>query len=31
MAGVVDAVDLLPRNRSVNAIDLSADGGWLLG
>ncbi|WP_369030928.1 MULTISPECIES: SDR family NAD(P)-dependent oxidoreductase [Streptomyces] len=31
MADVVDAVDFLLRNRSVNAIDLSVDGGWLLG
>ena len=30
MADVVDAVDFLLRNRSVNAIDLSVDGGWLL-
>ncbi|WP_105969845.1 SDR family NAD(P)-dependent oxidoreductase [Streptomyces geranii] len=31
MADVVDAVDFLLRNRSVNAVDLSVDGGWLLG
>ncbi|MDQ0936744.1 hypothetical protein [Streptomyces turgidiscabies] len=31
MADVVDAVDFLLRNRSVNAIDLSVDGGWALG
>ncbi|WP_327699005.1 SDR family NAD(P)-dependent oxidoreductase [Streptomyces sp. NBC_00459] len=31
MADVVDAVDFLLCNRSVNAIDLSVDGGWLLG
>jgi NAD(P)-dependent dehydrogenase (short-subunit alcohol dehydrogenase family) len=27
---IVDAVDFLIRNRSVNAIDLYVDGGWLL-
>ncbi|MEW2120547.1 SDR family oxidoreductase [Streptomyces sp. NPDC005474] len=31
MADIVDAVDFLLRNRSVNAIDLSVDGGWTLG
>jgi NAD(P)-dependent dehydrogenase (short-subunit alcohol dehydrogenase family) len=31
MADVVDAVDFLLRNRSVNAVGLSVDGGWLLG
>lgn len=31
MADVVDAVDFLLRNRSVNAVELSVDGGWLLG
>jgi NAD(P)-dependent dehydrogenase (short-subunit alcohol dehydrogenase family) len=31
MADIVDAVDFLLRNRSVNAIDLSVDGGWVLG
>ncbi|MEV5148626.1 SDR family NAD(P)-dependent oxidoreductase [Streptomyces sp. NPDC052727] len=30
MADVVDAVDFLLRNRSVNGIDLTIDGGWLL-
>jgi NAD(P)-dependent dehydrogenase (short-subunit alcohol dehydrogenase family) len=30
MADVVDAVDFLLRNRSVNGIDLYVDGGWLL-
>jgi NAD(P)-dependent dehydrogenase (short-subunit alcohol dehydrogenase family) len=30
MADVVDAVDFLVRNRSVNGIDLYVDGGWLL-
>jgi NAD(P)-dependent dehydrogenase (short-subunit alcohol dehydrogenase family) len=29
MADVVDAVDFLLRNRSVNGIDLDVDGGWL--
>ncbi|MCD9879610.1 SDR family NAD(P)-dependent oxidoreductase [Streptomyces guryensis] len=28
---VVDAVDFLLRNRSVNAMELNVDGGWLLG
>ncbi|MEU6355477.1 SDR family oxidoreductase [Streptomyces sp. NPDC047072] len=28
---VVDAVDFLLRNRSVNAVGLEVDGGWLLG
>jgi NAD(P)-dependent dehydrogenase (short-subunit alcohol dehydrogenase family) len=28
--GIVDAVDFLIRNRSVNGIDLYVDGGWLL-
>jgi NAD(P)-dependent dehydrogenase (short-subunit alcohol dehydrogenase family) len=31
MADVVDAVDFLLNNRSVNAVELSVDGGWLLG
>ncbi|MFC8517427.1 SDR family NAD(P)-dependent oxidoreductase [Streptomyces sp. NPDC057257] len=31
VADVVDAVDFLLRNRSVNAVELSVDGGWLLG
>jgi NAD(P)-dependent dehydrogenase (short-subunit alcohol dehydrogenase family) len=31
MADVVDAVDFLLRNRSVNAVELTVDGGWLLG
>ncbi|MEU0385266.1 SDR family oxidoreductase [Streptomyces chartreusis] len=31
MADVVDAVDFLLRNRSVNAVELPVDGGWLLG
>ncbi|MHC3467706.1 SDR family NAD(P)-dependent oxidoreductase [Streptomyces sp. 7R007] len=31
MADVVDAVDFLLRNRSVNAVELNVDGGWLLG
>ena len=30
MADIVDAVDFLVRNRSVNGIDLFVDGGWLL-
>jgi NAD(P)-dependent dehydrogenase (short-subunit alcohol dehydrogenase family) len=30
MEDVVDAVDFLMRNRSVNGIDLYIDGGWLL-
>ncbi|MGW0820773.1 SDR family NAD(P)-dependent oxidoreductase [Streptomyces sp. NPDC002845] len=30
MADVVDAVDFLLRNRSVNAVHLNVDGGWLL-
>jgi NAD(P)-dependent dehydrogenase (short-subunit alcohol dehydrogenase family) len=30
MADVVDAVDFLLRNRSVNGVDLYVDGGWLL-
>ncbi len=29
-ADIVDAVDFLVRNRSVNGIDLYVDGGWLL-
>jgi NAD(P)-dependent dehydrogenase (short-subunit alcohol dehydrogenase family) len=29
-ADIVDAVDFLLRNRSVNGIDLYVDGGWLL-
>ncbi|WP_328752084.1 SDR family oxidoreductase [Streptomyces sp. NBC_00285] len=31
VADVVDAVDFLLRNGSVNAVELSVDGGWLLG
>ncbi|MEU0585312.1 SDR family oxidoreductase [Streptomyces sp. NPDC006132] len=31
MADVVDAVDFLLRNQSVNAVELTVDGGWLLG
>ena len=31
VADVVDAVDFLLRNRSVNAVGLAVDGGWLLG
>ncbi|KUN23352.1 short-chain dehydrogenase [Streptomyces antibioticus] len=31
MADVVDAVDFLLRNRSVNGVGLAVDGGWLLG
>ncbi|MEY9997615.1 NAD(P)-dependent dehydrogenase (short-subunit alcohol dehydrogenase family) [Streptomyces sp. V4I8] len=31
MADVVDAVDFLLHNRSVNAVELAVDGGWLLG
>lgn len=31
MTDVVDAVDFLLRNRSVNAMELNVDGGWLLG
>jgi len=30
MADIVDAVDFLLRNRSVNGLDLYVDGGWLL-
>jgi NAD(P)-dependent dehydrogenase (short-subunit alcohol dehydrogenase family) len=30
MRDIVDAVDFLTRNRSVNGIDLYVDGGWLL-
>ncbi|MQA03352.1 MAG: SDR family oxidoreductase [Streptosporangiales bacterium] len=30
MADIVDAVDFLLRNRSVNAMQLYVDGGWLL-
>jgi NAD(P)-dependent dehydrogenase (short-subunit alcohol dehydrogenase family) len=30
MADIVDAVDFLLRNPSVNGTDLSVDGGWLL-
>jgi hypothetical protein len=30
MEDVIDAVDFLMRNRSVNGIDLYIDGGWLL-
>lgn len=30
MADIVDGVDFLLRNRSVNGIDLAIDGGWLL-
>jgi NAD(P)-dependent dehydrogenase (short-subunit alcohol dehydrogenase family) len=31
VADVADATDFLLRNRSVNAVELSVDGGWLLG
>ena len=31
VADIVDGVDFLLRNRSVNGIDLYIDGGWLLG
>ena len=27
---IIDGVDFLIRNRSVNGIDLYVDGGWLL-
>jgi NAD(P)-dependent dehydrogenase (short-subunit alcohol dehydrogenase family) len=30
MTDIVDGVDFLVRNRSVNGIELSIDGGWLL-
>jgi hypothetical protein len=30
MEDIIDAVDFLIRNRSVNGIDLYIDGGWLL-
>jgi NAD(P)-dependent dehydrogenase (short-subunit alcohol dehydrogenase family) len=30
MTDIVDAVDFLLRNRSVNGVDLYVDGGWLL-
>jgi NAD(P)-dependent dehydrogenase (short-subunit alcohol dehydrogenase family) len=30
MADIVDAVDFLIRNRSVNGVDLYVDGGWML-
>ena len=30
MEDIVDTVDFLIRNRSVNGIDLYVDGGWLL-
>ena len=30
MADIVDAVDFLVRNQSVNGINLAVDGGWLL-
>lgn len=30
MEDIIDAVDFLMRNRSVNGIDLYIDGGWLL-
>lgn len=30
MVDIVDAVDFLLRNRSVNGVDLYVDGGWLL-
>lgn len=30
MADIVDGVDFLLRNRSVNGIELAIDGGWLL-
>ena len=30
MADIVDATRFLLENRSVNAIDLYVDGGWML-
>ena len=30
MADIVDAVDFLLRNGSVNGVELPVDGGWLL-
>ncbi len=30
MADIVDTVDFLLRNRSVNGIEIAVDGGWLL-
>jgi NAD(P)-dependent dehydrogenase (short-subunit alcohol dehydrogenase family) len=30
IAAIVDGVDFLIRNRSVNGVDLYVDGGWLL-
>jgi NAD(P)-dependent dehydrogenase (short-subunit alcohol dehydrogenase family) len=30
MEDIVDGVDFLIRNRSVNGIDLYIDGGWLV-
>ncbi len=30
MADVAEVVDFLLRNRSVNAVELTLDGGWLL-
>jgi NAD(P)-dependent dehydrogenase (short-subunit alcohol dehydrogenase family) len=30
MGDIVDAVDFLMRNQSVNGIDLYVDGGWLV-
>jgi NAD(P)-dependent dehydrogenase (short-subunit alcohol dehydrogenase family) len=30
MADIVDAVDFLVRNHSVNGVNLAVDGGWLL-
>ena len=30
MADIVDAVDFLLENPSVNGVNLSVDGGWLL-
>jgi NAD(P)-dependent dehydrogenase (short-subunit alcohol dehydrogenase family) len=29
-ADIIDGVDFLIRNKSVNGIDLYVDGGWLL-
>jgi len=30
IADIIDAVDFLMRNRSVNGVELYVDGGWLL-
>jgi hypothetical protein len=30
MADVVDAMDFLLRNKSVNGVQLGVDGGWML-